>query len=309
VKTYIRSWLPFSSYNNKLVASSTQSSAVSMPLEFECAACGASGPTAIFEDIVSGDSLCVYCGTVHDTAIGFLDSAEQTLSSNHQLSAVTNAGTFKPVVDTSGQLMSDVDREIEAACNPVLNRHVSIDDKKKFGCAYRMFDTPFDIMAKRCDLMEGLANRRALIAMRAACERVGVLCPEFTLTHDPGVQATAAYVVATHPPGVDRGRTRLLKEGDEQCGLRGICSELGVTMSAVAKCVRNHGDRLYTAMKDARRIGVLPELDPGGHLTAESNRRLRARAEGRRRPTAGPLSSQSATGLRNNRRSRKARPY
>lgn len=125
-----------------------------------------------------------------------------------------------------------------------------------------MFDNPFDIMSKKCDLMEGLSNRRSLVAMRAACERVGTLYPEFTLTHHPGVQAVAAYVVATHPPGIDRGRARLLKESQDVSGLPGICSTLGVTISAVASCVRNHGDKLDSAMKNARRLGVLPCLQP-----------------------------------------------
>ena len=88
------------------------------------------------------------------------------------------------------------------------------------------------------------------------------MCPEFTITHDPGVQAVAAYVVATHPPGTDRGRTRLLKESQDVTGLPGICATLGVTVSAVARCVRNYGDKLHAAMRDARRLRILPEIDP-----------------------------------------------
>ena len=256
--------------------------------EFECAACGASGPTAIFEDIASGESVCVCCGTVHSQDVGILDCAEQTMADNHayhpalsthdpMMPVTAAAATTSPALTTTNspppdivsapllphEVISDVERELHAAANPTMNPTVTAEEKKAFGCGYRMFDKPFDIMAKRCDLMEGLFNRRSLVAMRSACERVAVRHPEFALTHDPGVQAVSAYVVATHPPGVDRGRTRLLKETDERCGLRGICTELNVTMSAVAKCVRNHGDRLYTAMKPARRLGILPELGEG----------------------------------------------
>jgi len=267
---------------------------------FECAACGATGPTAIFEDIVSGESVCMCCGIVQTSDTLMLECAEAvsdtfTTTRSTTTTTTTTTATATAVIDPAvattttatttatttdnslsvDEVMDDVERELRAIRDPTIQPSVTTEDKKTFGCAYRMFDKPFDIIAKRCDLSEGLCNRRATVAMRSACERVAVMHPEFALTHDPGVQVVAAYVVATHPPGVDRGRTRLLKESAEESSeLRGICTELGVNMSAVAKCVRNHGDRLYTAMRSARRLGILPDLDPGGHLAnAESNRR------------------------------------
>lgn len=283
-KAYLRSWLP-SFYYRRQQQQHPNTTATS-DIMFECAACGASGPTALFEDLSSGESICTCCGTVHNQEVGLIDCAEQTMTDSqyhhHPIlplppPATSPAATHheqhqhhRPVDD----VISETERELLSAANPTMLPHVTADEKKAFGCAYRMFDKAFDVIAKRCDIKEGLANRRSLVAMRSACERVGVMHPEFSLTHDPGVQAVAAYVVATHPPGVDRGRTRLLKEADEECGLQSICNELEVTLSAVAKCVRNHGDRLYTAMRSARRIGILPELDPGGHLALEAKRRV-----------------------------------
>ena len=209
---------------------------------FVCTACEVSGHCWQFEDVVSGDTICVNCGTVDDTCGTFL----------------LNVPDSSPDPDN---ILTEAETEI---VSPTLRRTVTIADKTKHGCTYRMFDNPFDIMSKKCDLMEGLINRRSLIAMRAACERVGVACPEFTLTHNPGVQAVAAYVVATHPPGTERGRTKLLQESQEVSGLPGICDTLGITVSAVAKCVRSYGDRLHAAMRDARQLGILPQIQSVG---------------------------------------------
>ena len=313
-KAYLKSWLPsFSSSASPNPPSPSNTSPPPMAMQqyadtFECAACGASGPTTIFEDLVSGDSVCMCCGTVQSQDRRMLDCAEIAPAATTYANAVfANHGATTATADTDpttahllpNEVMADVEREIHAARNPTMCPAVTTDETTEPGCSYRMFDKPFDIIAKRCDLMDGLQNRRATVAMRSACERVAIMHPEFALTHDPGVQAVAAYVVATHPPGVDRGRTRLLKEGDEECGLRGTCVELDVTLSAVAKCVRNHGDRLYAAMKTARRLGILPELDPGGHLTAaETKRRLMTTSGGR---------SSSLTKTRAARRTKKSR--
>lgn len=230
-----------------------------------CVSCGATGQFWQFEDVVSGDTICLECGTVNDTSGQFFTDAQR-------------------LPDKSDNSL-DPDCVIAEAetgiVSPVMLQAVTETDKISHGCTFRMFDRPFDVMAKKCDLMEGLINRRSLIAMRAACERVGVMCPEFTLTHNPGVQAAAAYVVATHPPGIDRGRTRLLKEPQNVTGLPGICAELGITVSSVARCVRTYGDRLHASMKDARRMRILPEFD---HQTAAEKK---ARLRPKRRTGAG----------------------
>ncbi len=212
--------------------------------EFVCVACGVNGQYWQFEDAVSGDTICLACGTINDTSGQFF----------------TNAPRLPDNLDSSPDPDCVLAEAETGIVSPVMLKTVTDADKINHGCTFRMFDQPFDIMAKKCDLMEGLANRRSLIAMRAACERVGATCPEFTLTHNPGVQAVAAYVVATHPPGIDRGRTRLLKEPQEATGLPGTCATLGVTVSSVARCVRTYGDRLHDAMKDARRMRILPEF-------------------------------------------------
>ena len=206
-----------------------------------CVACGADDSSIWFVDAVSRDTVCMCCGHVSRT-----DSNWDEGSSHGPDHSAANTCAAVSTVSP----------------DPVMLREpVSAGDKVLYGCTYRMFDQPFDVMAKKCELMEGLYNRRSLIAMRSACERVGVTRPEFTLTHDPSVQAVAAYVVATHTPGVNRGRTRLLKEPQEQTGLPHICETLGVTINAVAKCVRTYGDDLYNAMRQARRIGILPRLE------------------------------------------------
>ena len=213
---------------------------------FVCESCGVSGHYWQFEDVVSGDTICLQCGTVNDTSGQFLPTVQNSLD----------------VLDSSPDPDCVLAEAETGIVSPTLRECVTDADKINHGCAFRMFDQPFDIMAKKCDLMEGLANRRSLIAMRSACERVGITCPEFTLTHNPGVQAAAAYVVATHPPGIDRGRTRLLQESQEVSGLPEICNTLGVTVSAVARCVRNYGDKLHASMRDARRLHILPEFEP-----------------------------------------------
>lgn len=213
--------------------------------DFVCVACGVNGQYWQFEDAVSGDTICLACGTINDTSGQFF----------------TDAPRLPDNLDSSPDPDCVLAEAETGIVSPIMLKTVTEADKTNHGCTFRMFDQPFDIMAKKCDLMEGLANRRSLIAMRAACERVGATCPEFTLTHNPGVQAVAAYVVATHPPGIDRGRTRLLKEPQEATGLPGTCAALGVTVSSVARCVRTYGDRLHAAMKDARRLHILPEFE------------------------------------------------
>lgn len=213
--------------------------------EFVCVACGVNGQYWQFEDVVSGDTICLACGTINDTSGQFFSDAQK----------------LPDISDSSPDPDCVLAKAETGIVSPTMLETVTDADKINHGCTFRMFDQPFDIMAKKCDLMEGLLNRRSLIAMRAACERVGATCPEFTLTHNPGVQAVAAYVVATHPPGIDRGRTRLLKEPQEATGLPGICTTLGVTVSSVARCVRTYGDRLHTAMREARRLRILPEFE------------------------------------------------